>query len=63
MHGAIEIDLGYTEIAAAFGEEFAHEAVIGLVLAEGGADPVMVGLGGVRPEIDGKLSFDAMASR
>ena len=49
----------FAEIAAAGGEQFADEAVVGLVFADGGADPVVIGLCGIGPEIDGELGLDA----
>ena len=58
LDGAVEVDRGRAEIAAAFGEHLADKAVVGLVLAEGGANPVVIGLGGVGPEVDGELGLD-----
>ena len=59
LHGAVEIDRRLAEIAAACSEEFADEAIVGLVFADGGANPVVIGLCGVGPEIDGELGLDA----
>src|ERR1035441_6859552 len=59
LHGAVEIDRRVAEIAAAGGQKIADEAVVGLVVADGGADPVVIGLGGVGPEVDGELGLDA----
>src|SRR5208283_4903208 len=52
-------DRRVAEIAAAGGEQVAGEAVVGLVGAEGIQNPVVVGLGGIGPEVDGEFGFDA----
>jgi hypothetical protein len=59
LHGAVEVDRRDAEIAAAFGEHLADEAVVGLVLVDGGANPVVIGLRGIGPQVDGELRLDA----
>ena len=59
LHGAVEVDRRVAEVAAAGGEQLADEPVVGLVLADGGADPAVIGLRGVGPEVDGELGLDA----
>ena len=58
LHGAVEVDRADAEIAAAGREQFAGKLVIGFVRREGCQNPAMIRLGGVGPEIDGKLRLD-----
>ena len=57
--GAVEVDGGVAEVAAAGGEQVAREAVGGQVVAAGGGDPVLVGLDGVGPEAAGEFGLHA----
>ncbi len=59
LHGAVEVGGRLAEIAAAGGEEVVGEAVVGAIFENRGVDPMVVGLGGIGPEVDGELGFDA----
>jgi len=59
LHGAIEVDGADAEVASARCEHLPDELVIRLVGGDRLADPVVIGLGGIGPEIDGEFRFDA----
>ena len=58
MHGAVEVDLADAEVAAVGGEHFANEQVIGQVFLDTGANPAVIGLRRIRPEVNGELGLD-----
>ena len=58
LHGAVEVHLRVAEIAAAGGEHLADEPVVRHVLLDARADPAVIGLHRVGPELDGELRLD-----
>ena len=58
LHGPVKIDLGHAKIAPAGNEQFAGKLVVRHVRAQGRVNPMMIGLGRIGPQIDGKFGFD-----
>ena len=59
LDSAVEVDWTDAEIATAGGEQFAGELVVGHVGGDGGAQPAVIGLRRIWPQIDRKLRLDA----
>ncbi len=59
LHGAVEVGGRHVEVAACREQHLAHKAVVGAVLANAGADPAVISLGSLRPQVDRKLALDA----
>ncbi len=58
LHGAVEVHLRVAEIAAAGREHLADEPVVRHVLLDARANPAVIGLHRVGPELDGELRLD-----
>jgi len=57
LHGAVEVHLAHAEVAAVGREHLPDEPVIGQILANAGANPAVIGLGRIGPEVDGELGL------
>ncbi len=58
LDGAVEVDLGHTEIAAAGREHLPDEPVIRQVLLDAVPNPAVIRLHRIGPQIDGELRLD-----
>ena len=59
LHRPVEVDRWRAKVAAVGGQQQPDKLVVRHVFLETGANPVVVGLHGVWPEVDRKLGFDA----